>query len=577
MRQATIVTIMLSGVSLCSTPGVVARDVPTIRTNADLDLGGFLGGEDEHERCDDRNAGVEDLLECLRSGDWESRSTAIEWLPDALGLTGHGNFPGPRTGDEAIDLVIRVMHDEEDDWIARLLLDDLLYSGAEGLERLFRAALRAGSINLRAKAIEWLANEEDPGSCDDLESLWAAGVPDWLLPALVGAVARQGMVDHVDEVIELTGATDPEVRSAAIEALGTLGAEEGRKALLSLARHGPTNDRAEALGSLAGLPSTRETLEVMERALRSAEPMLRSASLAALSYLDHEDADVLLMQVLEESTEDVDLLDAVDGLEDSEHPDATRAIARVLGRIDPGTSERLARQVLNTLHNRDDAEALPWLLALESKVRAALGDNLVTLIEYLSGNRSDEGGSISVTTGCFLGSYRVDSADPRARRIAPRPPFETVRCWAAPSVAGESWDEDRPAAGTLVRIEEYFERPEGTWVLVEGEEADCWVPMVDLAAVDTPPPDDDPTRPPRVEFDLPVDEVRSRAARYLIRHGLMVVLEPETDLDVVAVAVSVDPADPEQVALLDEALDGGGETLEEMLDDFRRACCGPLP
>jgi hypothetical protein len=152
-----------------------------------------------------------------------------------------------------------------------------------------------------------------------------------------------------------------------------------------------------------------------------------------------------------------------------------------------------------------------------------------------------------------------------------------VRCWEAPSVAGESWTEERPAAGTLVVIDEYFERPDGTWVQVIGDGITCWVPLDDLAAADTPPPEPDPTRAPRVEFDLPAREADGAAARHLLDAGLMEILETDGNADVVAAALSVDPADPDQVALLEAVSTGGRGALDRAIARLRRACCGPLP
>jgi hypothetical protein len=126
-------------------------------------------------------------------------------------------------------------------------------------------------------------------------------------------------------------------------------------------------------------------------------------------------------------------------------------------------------------------------------------------------------------------------------------------------------------------IEEYFERPGETWVQVHGESIDCWVPLAELVAADTPPPAPDPTRRPRFEFDLPSREASSAEARALIEAGLLEILETDAEGDIAAAALTVDPDDPDQVALLQPGSAGRRGVLDQAIDRFRRACCGPLP
>ncbi|HKQ96935.1 MAG TPA: HEAT repeat domain-containing protein [Candidatus Polarisedimenticolia bacterium] len=550
----------------------------------DGDPGADDDSEDEEaeDPCDSPDSSVVTLLVCLRSGTWQERLTAVEWLPVALGDLGEDSEADAKTVDESIDLLIQILHDEPDDWITRTLLDDLEYEDGPGINRLFRAALEEVSVNLQGKAVDRLILEEDPDSIEALERLWGTVVPTWLRRSLILAIANQELEEpalsrHLEEFIDLTVDPDPEIRPAAIEALGVLAEPAAAPAILRAARHGAAADREMALETLQYMPTTEEVIAVLRDAVTSGDGAMCDAAMRALPNIDDPDAEPLMLEVLRRCRGGEALSAAVQAFEDSDHPDATLAIAGLLTRIDPALNEGLTSDVLRALHNRDDVEAVGLLSHLSPGTFGSLGKKLSGLVDYLSRDRSKTKGSLITTSRCGVSPAPLGPSSLRARHIAPTPPFETVRCWEAPSVAGHSWDYNRINSGMLVQIVDYFERPGESWVQVDAPRIDCWVPLANLDPADTPPPAPDPTRKPRVEFDLEAGDARSAPVRRLLEAGVLEILESEGDDDVVAAALSIDPADPDQVALLQAVAPKDRGALDRAIARLRRAWSEPLP
>lgn len=521
---------------------------------------------------------TDDELEvCARSGTWRERLEAGSRLTAKI-----ADLTSGRDGDETaverlVERLIPMVHQEQDDWIAREWLDDLKFSESPAIDRLFRAVLSELSINLRATAVIRLEFEADPEAREDLDRLWRDGTPGWLRHSLIDALARQGIDDHLDEFIDFVGDTDPEVRMAALRALGTLGRPEGTPALLRAADEGDREERETAVESLGQLAATPEIVATLSRLVRSDGTGPRGAAIRSLGSLHDPNGDALLLQLLDEGHEAFELQQVATALTKSTTPGVTAAIAGLLGRIDPEADRWTLEEVVRTLHNRDDPAALPDLMSLDESVRQALGEQLDEEIAYLSRDRSVSSASEIFSIGCG-GVRLVDADDPRARRVAPPAPFGTVRCWEAPSVAGESWRRARLPAGDLVLIDDYFERPEETWVQFRGRDFDdCWAPLSYLAAAGSLPPPTASMRLSRVEFDLPADVVVMEPVRRLLEAGSMDILESDRDEDVVAAALSIDPADPDQVALLQAVWTKGRGALDRAIERLRRASTEPLP
>ncbi len=576
MRRSGLFPLALLAVSLASSARA-ATDEPEAETGEPE-----IAIETPADPCSSSESSALVLLSCVRTGTWEQRLAAVQWLPLALGLIGRDTETDARTLDEAIDLLIRIVHEEPDDWISRQVLDALEYEEIPGIERLFRSALHELSINLKAPAVDRLGVREDPGALDDLENLWRSRVPAWLRSRLVASLSRQTLDEpvrssHLEEFVALTDDPDPETRLAAIRALGALDDAAGRPALLRAARGARSSERAAALGALASLPVDDATMIEMAAAVRSDNAGLRREAIRLVGRLGHPDRDVLLLEVLKRSDDDQSLIGAMEGLEESTRPGVTDAIAGLLDRFDPSEHFWIGQAILATLVNRDDIAALNIIARLRPPSDGVLRERVDFAMAYLSRDRLVDERNIRFSTGCHLARAGTDEEDPRTRRIAPAGRFQSVRCWIAPGVAGESWETDRPLAGTLVTIEDYFERPEETWAEIVGESVYCWVPLSDLVPADTPPPAPDPTRSPRFEFDLPAREASSAEARALIDAGLLEILETDAEADVVAAALTVDPDDPDQVAMLQAGSAGRRGVLDRAIARLRRACCGPLP
>ncbi|HUD70827.1 MAG TPA: HEAT repeat domain-containing protein [Dongiaceae bacterium] len=522
------------------------------------------------------------LLACLRTGTWEQRVAAVPWLPLALRLVGPDTEVDPGTLDETIDLLIRIVHEEPDDWISLQVLEALEHEDFPGIDRLFRSALREPSINLKARAVERLALSHDPESLEDLEDLWRSEVPAWVRPRLIDSLSRQPLDEpvrssHVEEFVGLSDDPDPAIRLAAIRALGALGDAAGRPALLRAARGGKPSERVAALEALASLPADDETMTELAAAVRSDNEGLRREAIRFVARLEHPDRDALLLEVLGRSDDDRSLVAAIEGLERSARPDVTMALAGLLDRFDLSEHFWIEQAILATLVNRDEMAGLNILMRLRPAGAGVLRERVDFAVAYLSRDRSVDERNIHFSTGGHLSVAGAEEEDPGARRIAATGGRRSIRCWAAPGVAGESWERDRPATGGLATIVNYFERPEGTWAGVLVASDYCWVPLADLVPMDTPPAVPDPIRKPRFEFDLPAGEAWSAQARALVDSGVMEILEPDNESDAVAAALTVDPDDPDQVALLQAGSAGRRGVLDRAIARFRSACCGPLP
>lgn len=93
--------------------------------------------------------------------------------------------------------------------------------------------------------------------------------------------------------------------------------------------------------------------------------------------------------------------------------------------------------------------------------------------------------------------------------------------------------------------------------------------LVGAAESDDPPPVD-PAGLIMAEFDIPVGELQSDAARGLMEAELLIEIDPSKD--VVGISVSIDPQDERQVELLALAYRSGTTHLESQI----RKLAGPL-
>jgi len=506
----------------------------------------------------------EEVIHTLQNGSPRERLRAAEEISITLELGTLGRDDPSRPLDDLADSLILVLRQETDDWIARTLLDSLLWEDNPALNRLFREALRSGSVNVRAMGIRHLEYREDPQAVEALESLWEHDLPKWVRASLVEALAEHGSAAHLDDFMRLTRDDDPEVREAAIEALDTLARPEAIPVLVRVAHGEALTDRVAALRALGAFPDSDEAIEEALRASRSEERPVFRAAVDTLGRLGHPDGDDRLIALLGDPP-DLDLRGAlVAVLENSKHPDATAALVRLLHQRDVAPDSWIASTVVRVLHNRDDAEAVPGLLDLAGDPGKYGRDEIGELNRYLSRDRSAGGHSVIVSTGCSFGAP-VTSHDPRAWHVAPTPPFETIRCWDGPDRVGDPEDRPRVPGGTLVLITDHFEAPDQPWVEIEGSESDdCWVPLDNLQKGPGPPePTSWPRHHIRHEFDIGTEELESPHASRLCEAGLLDIFEPGDE--VAGVALELDAFAEDQVDLVRALLPDSDTLLDAAL------------
>lgn len=510
----------------------------------------FLQATDESEGEDGPTPEErqEEVLQILRNGSPGERLEAANQIASTLQLGMFGEEDSSRSFEDLMDGLILVLHQETDDWIARTLLDALLWDDNAPMNRLFREALRSPSINIQAMAVRQFSEREDPEAVEVLESLWEHELPPWVRADLIAALAEQGSTVHLDGIMKLTRDDDPEVRQSAIEALDTLAPPEAVPALLRVARTGTPEDRASALHALGAFPDSDEALQEALRATRSDETPIVRAAVGALGRLGRPDGDVRLLALLDDPPE-ADLRAAIaQALEGSSHPDATAALVRLLHQDDAGAYSWIGSTTLRVLHNRDDPQAVPGLRDLV--VQKVKDVRVWGLIAYLSRDKSVDKGDKEITTGCSYGPVLPEN--PRAWHVVPPSPQDTVRCWDGPHRAGDPEDRLRIPAGALVLIQDHFDDRGEPWVQIDGSLADsCWIPMEQLRQ------GPDPAGPVAAgpsfrsghlhyEFDIGAEELDSPRARQLSEAGLLSIFEPGDE--VAGVALEIKLSDEEQMA-----------------------------
>ena len=483
----------------------------------------------------------EEALQVLRNGSPEGRLEVAERIAGVLRLGIFSEAEDSGSPEDLVDGLILYLHQETDDWIARSLLDSLLWDDAPTVNRLFREALRSESINIQVMAIRRFSDREDPEACEALESLWKHKLPPWVRAELMGALAEQGSTVHLNGIMSLTRDDDPELREAAIKALDTLAQPESIPALRRVARTGTREDRAAALLALGAFPDSDEALQETLRATWSDEAPILRAAIGALGRLRSPDGDDRLLALLDDPS-DADLRAAIAmALEGSTHADATAALVRLLHQDDAGAESWIGATALRVLHNRDDPAAIPGLRDLASQGGR---DRVGILIAYLSRDRSVDKKGFAITSGCSLGSTVLPD-NPRAWHVAPPAPRVTIRCWDGPQRPGDPEEQLRIPAGTLVLIQDHFDDRGAPWVQVEGPSIDsCWVPLDQLRQGPGPGAPSLRHGPCILhEFDIGQDELDSPRARRLSEAGLLSVFEPGDE--VAGVALEVEMSDEE--------------------------------
>ncbi|HEX9427985.1 MAG TPA: HEAT repeat domain-containing protein [Candidatus Polarisedimenticolia bacterium] len=552
LLQHSLKTLLLPPLLIVSiTPVPAARDTDvsftlddSVRVDDDSDWARMMAGLDHLQNGAPR----------------EARKVADE----ADGLFAPLEFPAAQhEGDvnAVVDALRQVIRLDADDWVTTRLLSTLSTKEWVSLERIFREALDSSSVNVRRQGIRWYMDHKDPDALPVLEDALRHEERPWVLSDLIEALANQGAPGHLEDFMKAAKSDDPGIAFAGIRALGRLADAGAIPLLAKIARRGSVDARFEALGALTSWPGDPEALEIFLEATHAEESLLRTVAVEGLSRFKDSKATQRLIEMTDLSQPGSLRVAAMKCLEERGGREVVDALLEVL-RTGPGEPDASVVPVaLRILHNIDDPSALPILLSLRPAL-SEQGEKIDPLIAYLSRDRDKESPEQIVTISSSCGSA-PNPDDPETLRIIPPSGWGSVRCWEAPDVPGDPDESERLSAGTLARISDDFESPDGLWVSSEQHGfQECWIPRRYLgdSGGGSPSGKITPDDPFLLEFDLPTDEFRTPAAARLFDLGLLEEFDPAGE--VAAARLRVDPANRKEVSLLAGTFVSGPSILD---------------
>jgi HEAT repeat protein len=259
------------------------------------------------------------LVERLGDASWRVRKSAVERL-----------VARPETGLVA-EALVRALADGENPGRRNGAVEALVRCGARVVPALVEAS-RSPDADVRKLVVDALAGIGDPGPSDAI----LAGLED----------------------------EDPNVRAAAADALGAIGARDAAPALLALVGRSD-EDSLVRLSALRALAALEVPLLPRDIAPAFEDPILRSAGLDLLGREDEPDTRAVVAKALASSSR-------------SMREAAMRAVLRLLARCDDGRAGDLVEEV------RRAVGGAPLLLedALERLAEADLSTRLM-LVQFL--------------------------------------------------------------------------------------------------------------------------------------------------------------------------------------------------
>lgn len=466
--------------------------------------------------------------------------------------------------DEVVDALRQIVHLNTDDWITSQLLESLGLEDWGVLAWVFRDALDSPSINARRQAIRWYADHQDPSALPVLEDAWRDESRPWVRADLVEALARQASTEHLDDFMRLAKSDDPAIAAAAVRALGVLADDEAVPLLAKIARHGPQRNRVEALQALTSWPGDPEALQPLIDATRASEPALQFVAIEGMKAFENPAATQRLIEIVTSSETESLRIAAMKSVEARGGAEVVGALLEALRSAPLRPGHSIGGEALRMLHNIDDPSVIPDLMNLNSVVSIP-GESVSELIDYLSRDRYAVPARpiIEISSSCGVA---LDPADPEVLRVVPPPGWRSVRCWEAPDVPGDPSEYERLAAGDLSKITDYFESQDGLWISSEQHGyTECWIPRRYLSepAAGPPPDKTEADEPFTREFDLPVNEIRTRAAEQLLNLGLLEEIDPAGEIT--GVRLAVDPTNRRDVFLLTQGFASNQSILDAQI------------
>jgi HEAT repeat protein len=442
---------------------------------------------------------------------------------------------------------------ERDEWCSTRLLRSLGRREGAVLDPLYGDALRSFSPNLRWEGVRWFRDHRNTGALPDLERVWAGEDRPWVQVDLLAVLASHGSDRYFEEFLHLTQSDDPDLATAALRALGTLGDARAVPALLEATSRDYREIRIAAIHALESWIAEPQVLSALLNLSRSSDPPIQIAAVRALASSRSPEVAGRLAEIVLSKGDTQVRAEAAEGLADFDGDIVLLTLLEVLHQPFDEDDTSLYLRVMDGLMNIDDPSVLDAIVDLDFSGTSYLASRLEELRESLGRDRAALMRGLRITTGCSLTAIPTDPSDPRSRVITPTPGIETARCWEAPGVAGDPEEFPRVRSGTPVLIEDHFEREGESWVAIHGAESQgCWVPLRLVQPPATPPASsnegEEETMLIRREFDLPAVEVESDVARGLMDAGLLEVIEPADE--VIGVAITLDPDDFDSVLLL---------------------------
>ena len=408
-------------------------------------------------------------VDLIRNDEAAAHLAAADWWCDTFELLSYPDDENEKEARDLLQFLLSFARTSSDDW----LVDRLAMSLAECSERrwspLFLDLLNHPSTQLRWRAVQHYSDVGDRNALAALEAFWNEDLPPWVRADLADALLENGSSEHVEDCVDLVDADDIDLAQAALRTL-----EEARTngALEVLQRHAEQDDsrlRVEAIEALAAWPDDNEVMRMLVDLSRSGpSPISDTATSTLWGFKQPEALDRLVEVALDTEAGIHQRLSATNAVAASDHPDLIRVLRRVIDEPDDDATivlKHLAHGRLSSL-----GVEMPMFKPLPS--------------EY----------SVSFTISC---SFGVTSP----WQILATLGEDSVRCWAAPHIAGDPEDYERLAAGTPVRIDDHFQSGDEHWVQVEDEF--CWVPIEQLGEP-TEAPDPFADWPYRHHFDVPL-------------------------------------------------------------------------
>ena len=382
----------------------------------------------------------------------------------------------------------RYLQREDDDWISMRLLDNIGCHSPRLLRPLFLDALSSASPNLRWRAFRWFARVEEPEALALLETAWSEETRIWARRDLIKALSRNHSARFFEEFLDLSESEDPELASAAIGALKSLGDERSIPQLARLARGSEDWRRKEAAEALGAWPKSQEAFDSLLVASDAEEPDVRACALRSLSRMEEPSGMLsVLATTLTDSDEEVRRA-GVESLNSSPWHEVVDHLLRDAPKqtsADRTELEGLFRGIMNSLSASEKER-----LATESPT---------------------SGGNDRESRCTYHHRVGLTPDNPASMQASPPSGMSSSRCFISPGVTGDPAILWRLPRGSLLSVDDHFEGPERAWVRVDGSMTPnpCWLPASDvvLTSEEGPPKEEEGIL--RRDFDVPSAEVRN--------------------------------------------------------------------